>query len=313
MKKVIYQRYGSISDLEISELAIPKVQPDELLIKVKGVSINPIDWKRVEGQLKMMTGSKFPKGIAIDFAGVVEKIGSGVSSFKEADAVFGALDAMKGEALSEFIVVKAQAVCKKQESVSFETAAASVTAVVTAQYLMDKCNAQAGDHVLINGAAGGVGMAVLQMAKIKGLKVTAVASGDGLAFIQRWQPEVVLDYKKQDVLKQAGIYDAVIELSGNLPFSKGKALLKQEAVFVSTLPNPIDMLKAFLNNLFSKKKFHIIMANPTPHHLQQVCEWLTQKGLEVPIAKQFAFADFKEAYQFARKGAVSGKVVISMS
>jgi NADPH:quinone reductase-like Zn-dependent oxidoreductase len=127
MKKVVYQRYGSVSDLEIAEVAIPKVQPDELLIKVKAVSINPVDWKRLEGQLKMMTGSKFPKGIAIDFAGVIEKIGTDVLNFEEADAVFGALDAMKGEALSEYIVVKAQTVCKKPVEVSFETAAASVT------------------------------------------------------------------------------------------------------------------------------------------------------------------------------------------
>jgi NADPH:quinone reductase-like Zn-dependent oxidoreductase len=313
MKKVVYQRYGSVSDLEIAEVAIPKVQPDELLIKVKAVSINPVDWKRLEGQLKMMTGSKFPKGIAIDFAGVIEKMGTDVSNFEEADAVFGALDAMKGEALSEYIVVKAQTVCKKPVGVSFETAAASVTAVVTALYLMKKCNVQSGDHLLINGAAGSVGMALLQMAVSKGIKVTAMASGDGLAFIQRWKPEVLLDYKKHNVLEQKAIYNAVVELSGNLPFSKGKALLTPQAVFASTLPNPIDMLKAFLNNLFSKKKFHIIMANPTPQHLHQVNEWLTQKGLEVPIAKQFVFADFKEAYLFARKGQTVGKVVISMA
>ncbi len=305
--------YGSISDLEIAEVAIPTVQADELLIKVKAVSINPIDWKRLEGQLKMMTGSKFPKGIAIDFAGVVEKIGPNVSSFKVADAVFGALDAMKGEALAEYIVVKAQTVCAKPVDVSFETAAASVTAVVTAQYIMDKCNVHSGDHLLINGAAGSVGMALLQMAVSKGIKVTAMASGDGLAFIQRWKPQVLLDYKKHSVLDQKPIYNAVVELSGNLPFSKGKALLTPQAVLASTLPNPIDMLKAFVNNLFSEKKFHIIMANPTPQHLRQVSEWLTQKGLEVPIAKQFVFADFKEAYQFARKGKTAGKVVISIA
>jgi NADPH:quinone reductase-like Zn-dependent oxidoreductase len=259
-----------------------------------------------------MTGSKFPKGIAIDFSGEVEKVGKDVLNFNVADAVFGALDAMKGEALAEYIVVKVQAACKIPEGVSFEAAAASVTATVTAQYLLDKCNAQAGDQLLINGAAGGVGMAFLQMAVSKGLKVTAVARGDGLDFIQRWKPHLLLDYKKHNVLDQKAIYNAVVDLSGNLPFSNGKALLKPRGVFVSTLPNPIDMLKSFLNNLYSKRKFHIVMAHPTPHHLHQVSEWLTQNGLEVPIAKQFAFADFKEAYQFARKGSATGKVVISM-
>lgn len=313
MKKVIYQRYGSISDLESIDVEIPVLQPDELLIRVKAVAINPIDWKRLEGQLKMMTGSKFPKGIGIDFSGVVEKIGDDVSNFRVADAVFGGLDAMKGEALAEYIVVKAATVCKKPDSISFETAAASVTAVVTALYIMEKCHAQSGDHILINGAAGGVGMILLQMAKSKGMEVTAVASGDGLAFIQRWKPNVSLDYKKQNILEQKVRYDTVVELSGNLPLSAGKALLKPQGAFISTLPNPIDMLKPFLNNLFSKKRVYIVMAHPTPDHLNQVCEWLTQKGLEVPIAKQFCFAEFQEAYQFAKKGGVVGKVIISIT
>lgn len=312
MKKVIYKRYGSIADLELAEVEIPAVQSDEMLIKVKAVSINPIDWKRLEGQLKIITGSKFPKGIAIDFSGIVEKKGDAISSFQTGDAVFGALDAMKGEALAEYIVVKEANICKKPQAISFETAAASVTSGVTALYLLEKSGAKSGDNLLINGASGGVGVSALQMAKQKGIKVTAVASGEGLAFIQKWKPDVAIDYKKQSILEQKTAYNAIFELSGNLPFGKGKAILKPQSIFANTLPNPVDMLKAFFNNLFSGKKFQIIMANPTPEHYRQLCEWLTQKGLEIPIAKTFSMADFKEAYQFARKGGVVGKVVITI-
>lgn len=312
MKKVIYNRYGSVADLQMVDIPTPTIKSDELLIRVKAVSINPIDWKRLEGQLKIMTGSKFPKGIAIDFSGVVENKGDAISSFRIGDAVFGGLDAMKGEALAEYIVVKAGSIFKKPETVSFETAAAVVTTGVTALYLLEKSNARSGHNLLINGASGGVGMAVLQMAKKNGIKVTAVASGEGLAFIRKWNPDVLIDYKTESVLEQSMIYDAIFELSGNLPFAKGKAILKSQSVFVSTLPNPVDMLKAFWNNLISGKKFQIIMANPKPDHYRQICEWLTQKGLDVPIAKQFAMTDFKEAYQFARKGGIVGKVVISV-
>lgn len=312
MKKVIYNRYGSIADLEMAAVEIPAIQPDELLIKVKAISINPIDWKRLEGQLKIITGSKFPKGIAIDFSGIVEKKGNAISGFQASDAVFGALDAMKGEALAEYIVVKEANICKKPAAISFETAAAAVTMGVTALYLLEKSGAKSGDNLLINGASGGVGLAALQMAKQKGIKVTAVASGEGLAFIQKWQPDISIDYKKQNILEGQTAYNAIFELSGNLPFGKGKAILKPQSVFASTLPNPVDMLKAFFNNLFSGKKFQIIQANPTPEHYRQLCEWLTQKGLEIPIAKTFLMADFKEAYQFARKGGVVGKVIITI-
>jgi NADPH:quinone reductase-like Zn-dependent oxidoreductase len=73
MKKIIYTQYGGIDDLQMVEAHIPTIKPDELLIKVKSVAINPLDWKKLEGQLKIITGSTFPKGIAFDFAGVVER------------------------------------------------------------------------------------------------------------------------------------------------------------------------------------------------------------------------------------------------
>ena len=312
MKKIIFNRYGSFDDLQMTDVQTPTIKDDELLIRVKVVSINPLDWKRLEGQLKIITGFKFPKGIGIDFSGIVENKGDAISSFQVGDAVFGGVDAMKGAALAEYIVVKEAAIFKKPEVVSFETAAAAVTTGVTALHLLEKCNAKSGDSLLINGASGGVGMAVLQMAKLQGIKVTAVASGEGLAFIQKWKPDVAIDYKIQSVLEQKTAYNAIIELAGNLPFGRGKAILKPQSIFASTLPNPVDMLKAFLNNLFSSKKFQIIIANTTPDYYRQLCESLTQKGLEIPIAKNFAMADFKEAYQFARKGGIVGKVVISI-
>ena len=312
MKKVIYTHYGTFDDLQLADVPTPIIQSDELLIQVKAVAMNPIDWKRLEGQLKMMTGSKFPKGVAIDFSGVVAQKGDTISNFEVGDAVFGGLDAMKGEALAEWIVVKADALCKKPESVSFETAAAAVTTTVTALHLLEKCNLKHGEHLLINGASGGVGMAVLQMAKKQGIKVSAVASGAGLEFIQTWQPDVSIDYRKQNVMAHNGAYHAVIELAGSLPFGKAKNILHSPSVHVSTLPAPVDMLKALLNNLFSSKKSYIMMAKPTPEHLRQTSAWLTDQGLEVPIAQQFALADFKAAYQFAKNRGAVGKVVISI-
>ena len=197
MKKVIYNQYGSIEDLQMSEVEMPSIQADEYLIKVKAVAINPLDWKKLEGQLKIVTGKKFPKGIAFDFSGVIEKAGSQALNFKIGEAVFGTLDAMKGEALAEYIVVKKETIYKKPENVSFELAAASLTGGTTATFLLNRSKVKAGDKILINGASGAVGMTALQLAKIKGIKVTAVASGEGLDFIKKWNPESTIDYKKK--------------------------------------------------------------------------------------------------------------------
>lgn len=312
MKKVVYNQYGSIDDLQMSEVEIPNIQADECLIKVKAVAINPLDWKKLEGQLKIITGKNFPKGIAFDFAGVVEKVGSQMTAYKVGDAVFGTLNAMQGEALAEYIVVKKETIFKKPVTVSFETAAAVLTGATTAIHLLDKANVKAGDSILINGASGGVGMIALQLAKMKGLNVTAVASGEGLRSIQKWNPDSTLDYKKDKVTNRPEKYNAIFELAGSLPFSQAKDLLKPKGIYVSTLPTPIDMLKAFFNNLFSAKKNIIIQASPSQEILSAISDWLSKNRVEMPIAKTFSINDYKEAYHFAKKGGAVGKVVFTL-
>lgn len=312
MKKVIYNQYGSINDLQMSDVEIPTIQADEFLIKIKAVAINPLDWKKLEGQLKIITGKKFPKGIAFDFSGVVEKTGSNTTHYKIGDAVFGTLNAMKGEALAEYIVVKKETIYKKPSNVSFETAAAILTGGTTATYLLNKAKVKTGDEILINGASGGVGMIALQLAKLKGVKVTAVASGEGLDFIKKWNPDNTIDYKKDKITNKPAKYNAIFELAGSLPFSNARQLLKPNGVYVSTLPNPIDMLKAFFNNLFSAKKNIIIQASPSQEIFSEISDWLSNNMVEMPIAKTFQINEFKEAYHFAKKGGAIGKVVFTI-
>lgn len=312
MKKVIYNQYGTIDDLQMSEVEIPAIQEDEFLIKVKAVAINPLDWKKLEGQLKIITGKKFPKGIAIDFSGIVEKAGSNTTNYNIGDAVFGTLDAMKGEALAEYIVVKKETIYKKPENVSFETAAAILTGGTTAIFLLNASKVKDGDQILINGASGGVGMIALQLAKIKGVKVTAVASGEGLEVIKKWHPDNSIDYKKENVLSRLEKYDAIFELAGSLPYNKAKHLLKPKGIYVSTLPTPVDMLKAFFNNLFSSKKNIIIQATPNQEILNEISNWLSDNRVEIPVAKTFSINEFKEAYHFAKKRSTIGKVVFTV-
>ena len=312
MKKVIYKQYGSIDDLQLSEVEIPTLQENEFLIKVKAVAINPLDWKKLEGQLKILTGKKFPKGIAFDFSGIVEKVGNYTNTFKIGDEVFGTLDAMKGEALAEYIVVKKENIYSKPNNVSFETASAILTGATTAIFLLDKSKAKSGDHILINGASGGVGMIALQLAKLKGIKVSAVASGEGINFIKKWNPENIIDYKKEKVDKIPEKYNAIFELAGSLPFSKAKNLLKSNGIYVTTLPTPIDMLKAVFNNLFSSRKNIIIQAVPNHEIYKEIHELLVNNRVEIPIAKTFNINEFKDAYRFAKNRGVVGKVIFTI-
>lgn len=311
MKKVIFNKYGNFDDLQMVETAVPTIKDNELLVKVKAAGINPLDWKIIEGQMKMITGSKFPKGVAFDFAGIVEKAAS-QSAFKAGDAVFGAMPAMKGEALAEYLVIAEPSAYKKPDSISFETAAAMTSVGAAALHVFQKSNVKAGGHILINGASGGVGLLAVQMAKKQDMNVAAVASGKGLLFLEKWKPDVLIDYKNGQIPSQKVAFDAVFELSGTLPFGKARPLMKPKSTFVSTLPNPVDMARAFVNNLWSSKKFEIIMATPTQENLRDLCR-LVENGLEINIAKTFPMEEFREAYRFARQGGVVGKVVFRVS
>jgi NADPH:quinone reductase-like Zn-dependent oxidoreductase len=99
MKKVIYKKFGSVSVLEMAEVPIPTLQHSTILVKISAVSINPLDWKIREGQMKMVSGSAFPKSVGIDFSGIVEAVGSAVRKFKKGQEVFGLVDVFKGGAL----------------------------------------------------------------------------------------------------------------------------------------------------------------------------------------------------------------------
>jgi NADPH:quinone reductase-like Zn-dependent oxidoreductase len=106
MKKIFYNQYGNTDVLQMIETPIPAISETGILVRIKAVSINPLDWKIFKGEEKMMSGSKFPKGIGIDFSGIIEKTGSNTSRFKKGDEVFGLFDAFKGDALAEYTVVR---------------------------------------------------------------------------------------------------------------------------------------------------------------------------------------------------------------
>jgi len=312
MKKVIYNHYGTIEDLQLVDVEIPTMQDDEVLIKVKSVAINPLDWKKLEGQLKIITGKKFPKGIAFDFSGIIEKKGSAVGLFQVGDAVFGALNAMKGEALAEYIVVKPNLIYPKPSTLSFEQTSAMISVGSAAIYLFQSARLEAENQLLINGASGGVGLFALQMALKKGIKTTAVASGDGLNFIKKWNPHQTIDYKHEQVLQAPQKYHAIFELAGTLPYSQAKSRLLKPSVYVSTLPNPKDMLTAIFTNLFSSKKHMLVKAHPTQAIYKELCDWTSKEGVEIIIAKAFSLNEFKEAYRYAKKGGLVGKVVFTL-
>ncbi|GAB3936183.1 NAD(P)-dependent alcohol dehydrogenase [Larkinella terrae] len=310
MRKVIYNRFGDESVLELTEQAVPGIQKDQLLIRVKAVSINPLDWKVYGGEMKLMSGSAFPKSVGIDFSGIVDQTGSEVARFKAGDAVIGLLDVFKGGALADYVVVKETDLAPKPANISFEKAAALPVTGLSALQIIDQLAAVgANQEVLINGATGGIGLFAVQIAKKRGARVTAVVSANGVADAKKWGADTVVDYTKQDIRHLNQPFDAVIDLSTRFSFKDARRLMKPKAVFVSTLPSPLTLLSSFVNNLFSGKKRKILILKPTVEGFNTLTK-LAENDLQIVLDKTYSMTNVREAYQEARRKKIIGKSVI---
>jgi NADPH:quinone reductase-like Zn-dependent oxidoreductase len=314
MKAVVYQKFGTTDVLESVEQPKPTIKADQVLIKVKAFSINPMDWKIRKGEMTLMSGSKFPKHTGTDFAGIVEEIGTSVISFQKGDEVFGVVKNMMKEGVSaEYVAVTSSLVWKKPAHLSF-TQAASIpvagTAAVTAVEKMGNINTQT--TILVNGATGAFGMFLLQLLKQKGANVTAVASTKGADYAKTWGASSVIDYTKINVLSKKATYDIVIDLSGKMGYKAAKQIMNSKAIFLNPTPKPIEIPLSLVNNLFTSKKHIVILSSPSTKYTTILLDAL-KNSLQIEVTKTFPFTEHKEAYQYAEQGGYIGKIAIEVN
>lgn len=314
MKALVYQKFGSTDVLQTIEEPKPYIQSNQVLVKIKAVSINPLDWKIRKGEMKLMSGSKFPKHTGTDFAGIIEDTGASVTNFKKGDEVFGVVkNNMKEGALAEYVAVSSTTIWKKPVHINFGQAASIPTvgaAAVTALQKMGSINNQT--KILINGATGGFGMFLLQLLQQKEANITAVTSTKGIGFAKKWEADAVVDYAKENVLSQKNTYDIVIDLSGKMGYANAKQIMTPKALFLNPTPKPIEILTSILKNLFTGKKHIVILSEPSAENMDVLLDAINN-GLQIEVSKVFPFAQSKEAYQFAEQGGYIGKVAIEIN
>ncbi|MCF0049046.1 NADP-dependent oxidoreductase [Dyadobacter sp. LJ53] len=314
MKAIVYQEFGTADVLQTVEQPKPTIKEDQVLVKVKAFSINPMDWKIRKGEMTLMSGSKFPKYTGADFAGIVEDIGYSVSGIAVGDEVFGVVKNMMKEGVSaEYVAVTSSLIWKKPADISFAQAASIPvvgTAAVTALEKMGNINAQT--NILVNGATGGFGMFLLQLLKQKGANITAVTSSKGTEFAKKWGASSVIDYAKEDVLSRKAAYDIVIDLSGKMGYDNAKQIMKSKALFLNPTPKPIEIPLSFIKNLFTSQKHIIVLASPSDKYTDVLLD-AVRNGVDIEVNKIFPFADYTEAYQYAEQGGYIGKVVVEVS
>src|SRR5213596_3555298 len=233
IKAIVNCEYG-VGNLQLRELEKPSPNDNEVLVRVRAASINPVDGHLIRGSWMMRPMSRLrkPKNtrFGTDFAGTIEAVGKDVTNFKSGDEVFGA----KNGAVADYICVKAdRAIVMKPNNITFEQAGSVVVAGLTSlQGLRDKGRIQAGQKVLINGASGGVGTFAVQIAKAFGAEVTGVCSTRNLDLVRSIGADHVIDYTKQDFTKTDQRYDVIFDNVQNHTFSDRRRVLTSNGICV---------------------------------------------------------------------------------
>ncbi len=213
MKAIQYKDFGNSDVIALVEVPKPTIQtPDDILIQVKAASVNPLDFKIRMGYMQKMRPVQLPFTPGLDAAGIVVAVGENVESFKIGDEVIAITMA---NAYAEYVIANPNFVSFKPQNISFEEATAFAVNIGTAEsILFAEGKLQAGQKVLIQGAAGAVGATMVQMAKHAGLYVVATASGQGIDLVKSLGADEVIDYKTQDVTMLVKDVDLVADCAG---------------------------------------------------------------------------------------------------
>ncbi len=303
MKTAIYSKTKSGTVLELKNLEQPVPKDNEVVLRVRAASVNPLDWRMKE------------KRPGVDVAGEIVAVGRAVTQFKPGDPVFGGA---KG-AFAEFACASAAKLAPKPESVSFEQAAAVPIAGLTAlQALRDKGHLRPGQKVLINGAAGGVGTFAVQIAKSFGANVTGVCSTRNVEFVRSLGADRVIDYTREDFTRDSERYDLLLDNVGNRTLWAMKHVLNPNGRCVMT-GAPKELWRALLRVLkglvwppFLRQKFKFLIANINRDDLTTFGELIEARKVIPMIDRRYPLAQAADAINYVEEGHAPAKVLITV-
>jgi NADPH:quinone reductase-like Zn-dependent oxidoreductase len=320
MRAVVCRTFGSA---ELGDVDRPEPGGEDVLVRVRAASMNRVDWYGVVGRPyvgRVSMGLRKPRsvGVGVDFSGVVEAVGGGITRFKPGDEVFG----MRNGAFAEYVLVPEDGgMAPKPASVTFEQAACVPVAGLTSlQGLRDHGKLRPGQHVLINGASGSVGTFAVQIAKALGGEVTAVCSTPNVDVAPSLGADHVIDYTREDFTRSGRRYDLVLDVAGSRSWRACKRVLNPEATFVivggpktNRLLGPLShVIKVYVAAVRASQKVVFFVAKRSREDLLFLGELLETGKLIPVIERRYELSETAEALRYMGEGHAQAKVVITV-
>ena len=310
MKAVQFHEFGDLEVLRYEDVERPEPGHGQLRIRIKAAGVNPIDWKLEAGLLREKT--QLPKIAGLDFSGVVDQLGSGVTEYAVGDEVFGRCMGTGGS-YAEYVVVKPEDVARKPRNLDHLHAAAIPTAALAAwQGLFESAGTitigLTADHsILIHGAAGGVGTFAVQLARWKGAWVIATGRANDVQYLHGLGANVVIDYQHQRFEDLVTPVDAVFDLVGGETQQRSWQVIKPGGVLVSTVgiesPCGPSVIGIRAVSLF---------ASQSSWELAQIAQLVEDGAIVVPVSEVQPLSGAREAQEHLRAGGTYGKVVLEI-
>jgi NADPH:quinone reductase-like Zn-dependent oxidoreductase len=325
MKAIVYHHFGSPDVLRLEEIEKPVPTDNQLLIKVRGASVNPLDWHYMEGTPYLGRLVEFgllkPKvtRLGVDYAGTVEAVGKNITQFKPGDEVYG----NRFGAFAEYVVASEKALALKPANLTFEQAASVPVAGVTAlQGLRDKGKVQPGQKVLINGASGGVGTFAVQIAKSFGADVTGVCSGRNVEMVRSIGADHVIDYTKEDFTRSGQRYDLILDNVGNHSLLECRRVLNPNGKIIMIGGGGINdgrwtgplvgVIKALVLKPFVTQEMSMMLAEMNKKDLTILADLIQAGKVKPVIDRTYTLSQLPEALRYLEEGHARGKVVITV-
>ena len=318
MKASIRRKYVLPNKIKIENIEKSVPKDDEVQIKVKATTVNRTDCANLTAKpfiMRFVLGLFKPRKIILgtDFAGEVVAIGKDVKSFRSGDRVFGFKDT-GSESQAEYMTIAEKDLFLIPENINFKQAAASLEGAHYAYSFVHKVDIQPGQRVLINGATGGIGSALLQFVKQYDVKITATCNTKNIHLIKSLGADKIYDYTKEDFTKDNEKYDFIFDSVGKSTFGKCKSLLKEKGVYISSELGPYaqNIFYALTTSNSNNKK----VIFPVPYDIQKSIPYiinLLEKEKFIPVVdREYLLEEISKAYEYVISGEKTGNIIINV-
>jgi NADPH:quinone reductase-like Zn-dependent oxidoreductase len=308
MRALTLTGYDGLASLCFADVAVPEPGPNDVLVKVRAASVNPVDGKITNGYMRGRIDFALPHVLGRDFSGVVAKVGSAVSNLAPGDEVFGVADQARWGTQAEYVVVPAGTIARKPAGLSdIEAGSLPVAGLSALAGLVTVAQIGRGDRVLIHAGAGGVGTFAVQLAKHLGATVAATAGAANVDLVRSLGADRVIDYGKSDFAAEIKDYDLVFDLIGGEVRHRSFRVLKPGGSIVHLSVPPMTQPAPRDN----------VAVKPAPvkydtHLLDQISALVARGAVKPVVGAVFPFADALKGYEHVMTGHARGRTMLDL-